>query len=68
MNGASLELLSEQSSLFRPALIHSFQIFAIPTAHELLGTYGFLNSTSMNIVFTGWDATTAVRGERARWN
>ena len=38
VNVASPDLLSEQSPFFRLALMHGFQVFAVPAANKLLGT------------------------------
>jgi hypothetical protein len=41
VNVASPDLLSEQSPFFRLALMHGFQVFAVPAANKLLGNHRF---------------------------
>lgn len=48
MNVASLELVSEQSPLFRLTLIHGFQMFAIPAANKLPETHHRHKLTSID--------------------
>jgi len=46
MNFASLELFSEQPSLFGFTLIHGFQVFAVPAANKLPETHHHHKLTS----------------------
>ena len=46
VNVASPDLLSEQPPFFRLALMHGFQVFAVPAANKLLGTHHSLNLAS----------------------